>query len=350
MADSPGSGWTMSKVVDADAGWGRASSAATPRNPPTIVAPTQMRHVRRRASRRARPVTRRGRGVPVISGLPSSSSIRHVGPFIAASSPCSDDVAGRRPARSPRGPLPRWIAAVIGVGRGAGEPGLSTGDSRPVVRSRGSGLATTMPCTVSPTRSAATTASARFRRVTEAELTARSAVPPATRSGSGSGVSRSSTTRRTERSTRARESGTVVTESAVGQVLALRAWEQAAHSGVADSWCWAANSWVAIPLDAANEAICGPIAKAGGVPGHAEDDEHEALVRGPLLARVRHQSRGGAVASAHASGLSGVYSRSSSRQACGRAGRPDPHRRDDGDSDGIRDLVPRAQLGVALGS
>ena len=42
IADSPRSGWTMSKVVDAEAVCGRASSPTTPRTPPMIVAPTQM--------------------------------------------------------------------------------------------------------------------------------------------------------------------------------------------------------------------------------------------------------------------------------------------------------------------
>ncbi len=71
-----------------------------------IVAATQMRHVRASASMRARPVTRRGNGAPVISGLPSSSSMRHVGPVTLASSPWSQDGAGRRQGRSPRMPPP----------------------------------------------------------------------------------------------------------------------------------------------------------------------------------------------------------------------------------------------------
>ena len=69
-----------------------------------IVAATQMRHVRASASRRARPVTRRGSGAPVISGLPSSSSIRHVGPVTAGLLPL---VAGRRgPPAGALAPVP----------------------------------------------------------------------------------------------------------------------------------------------------------------------------------------------------------------------------------------------------
>ena len=55
-------------------------------------------------------------------------------------------------------------------------------------------------------------------------------------------------------STRARESGAVTTESPSGSSSRV-ACEQAAQSGMADSCSWAANSWVGIPLDAANDAI-----------------------------------------------------------------------------------------------
>ncbi len=216
-----------------------------------------------------------------------------------------------------------------------------------MVRSRGSGLATTMPSMVSSTRSAATTASARFRRVTEAELTARRAVPPATRSAFGSGVSRSSTTSRTERSTRARESGAVTTDSAGGRPSRVEAWEHAAHRLVADSCCWAAHSWVAIPLDAAKDAICGPIAR----PASSPDTLSTTRTKPSPVGHSFHESVSRPCRScrnAHASGLSGVYPAEQLPPGVGGARWASPNRRDDRDADGVRDLVAGSQLGVPM--
>ena len=52
-----------------------------------IAAPTQIRHVRARAFPSARPVTRRGRGASGDLRVAVSSSIRQVGPLIAAPAP-----------------------------------------------------------------------------------------------------------------------------------------------------------------------------------------------------------------------------------------------------------------------
>ena len=97
-SSSPGLGETTSKVVVAVGCRGTAARAPSPSSAPTTAAPTQILHVRSAASRSARPVTTSGRGVPVRSGSPSSST-RQMGPLIAA--PCDPAVVSHRGLPTP---------------------------------------------------------------------------------------------------------------------------------------------------------------------------------------------------------------------------------------------------------
>ena len=123
------------------------------------------------------------------------------------------------------------------------------------------------------------------------------------------------------RSTRASAFGAVTTESAGGSSSGIVVCEQAAQNMVADSCRWAARNWVAIPLDAAKEAICGPTAR----PASSPDTHSTTRTKPSPVGHSFHDSESRpwrSCRNAHASGLSGVYPRNSSLQPCAvRGGR-----------------------------